>query len=134
MLRYRLGLPTPELEQALRRITDLAAGGLPDADVLLDVSIDGIRCVLVREASPSAAERLTPREAEIAGLVAAGSTDRTIATRLGISTWTVGAHIRRIFAKLGVSSRAAMVARLTNLPPQMPGPLRLDGEPGPRQG
>jgi hypothetical protein len=31
---------------------------------------------------------------------------------LNISTWTVCAHVRRIFAKLGVSSRAAMVARL----------------------
>jgi len=31
---------------------------------------------------------------------------------LEISTWTVATHLRRIFAKVGVSSRAAMIARL----------------------
>jgi DNA-binding CsgD family transcriptional regulator len=55
---------------------------------------------------------LSPRELEIARLVALGHTNRMVAYELVISLWTVSAHLRRIYAKLGVSTRAAMVAAL----------------------
>jgi hypothetical protein len=45
-------------------------------------------------------------------MVAKGYPNKTIAGILNISSWTVCTHMRRIFAKLGVASRAAMVARL----------------------
>lgn len=45
-------------------------------------------------------------------MVAKGYPNKTIAAVLEISSWTVCTHLRRIFAKLGVGSRAAMVARL----------------------
>ena len=45
-------------------------------------------------------------------MVARGYPNRTIASALDISSWTVASHLRRVFSKLGVSSRAAMVARL----------------------
>jgi DNA-binding CsgD family transcriptional regulator len=45
-------------------------------------------------------------------MVAKGYPNKTIASILDISSWTVASHIRRIFAKFGVSSRAAMVACL----------------------
>ena len=45
-------------------------------------------------------------------MVAKGYPNKTIAGFLNISTWTVGTHLRRIFAKLGVASRAAMIARI----------------------
>ena len=45
-------------------------------------------------------------------MVAKGYPNKTIASVLDISTWTVASHLRRVFSKLGVSSRAAMVARL----------------------
>jgi hypothetical protein len=35
---------------------------------------------------------------------------------LGISSWTVCTHLRRIFAKMGVGSRAAMVAHVSAAP------------------
>ncbi len=55
---------------------------------------------------------LSPRELEIVRLVAKGHVNKTIADVLDISPWTVAAHLRRIFAKLHVTSRAAMVARV----------------------
>jgi DNA-binding CsgD family transcriptional regulator len=70
----------------------------------------------VRRRTTDAQPRLSPREQQIAGMVAAGDTNGVIAHRLGISTWTVAAHLRRIFEKLGVHTRAAMVARLRDHP------------------
>jgi DNA-binding CsgD family transcriptional regulator len=55
--------------------------------------------------------QLSPREQEIVRMVAEGHPNKVIAAVLNISTWTVGTHLRRIFAKFGVGSRAAMVAR-----------------------
>jgi DNA-binding NarL/FixJ family response regulator len=45
-------------------------------------------------------------------MVAQGRPNKVIAAVLNISSWTVCTHLRRIFAKLGVSSRAAMVAKV----------------------
>ena len=82
--------------------------------IILDLEINGVRCLLIR--SPPAPQRhqviLSPREQEIVRMVAEGYPNKTIAAVLDISTWTVGTHLRRVFAKLGVGSRAAMVARL----------------------
>jgi Bacterial regulatory proteins, luxR family len=47
--------------------------------------------------------------------ISAGHTNKTVAAVLDISLWTVDTHIRRIFAKLGVRSRSAMVAQLAEL-------------------
>ncbi len=55
-----------------------------------------------------AADELTGRELEIAGLVALGLANRDIANRLFISRRTVDAHINHIFAKLGLSSRVQL--------------------------
>jgi DNA-binding CsgD family transcriptional regulator len=59
--------------------------------------------------------RLTGRELEIAVLVAQGYATKNIAYRLQISEWTVATYLRRIFAKLDVYSRAAMVYRCASL-------------------
>jgi DNA-binding CsgD family transcriptional regulator len=76
--------------------------------------VDGVRCLLVRllPKTTRAQVFLSPREQEIARMVAEGYPNKTIAAVLDISSWTVGTHLRRVFAKLGVGSRAAMVARL----------------------
>lgn len=52
---------------------------------------------------------LTSRELQIATLVAQGLQNKQVAKKLHISEWTVSTHLRRIFAKLHVDSRAAMV-------------------------
>lgn len=63
----------------------------------------------------SPAHRLTGRELEIAALVAQGHANKNIAYRLQISEWTVATYLRRIFLKLDVESRAAMVFRCAPL-------------------
>jgi DNA-binding CsgD family transcriptional regulator len=91
---------------------DLAAG--PN-DVVLDVEVDGFRCVILvapHVQTSHAHTLLSPREQEIARMVAEGYPNKTIAAVLDISSWTVSTHLRRIFAKLGVRTRAAMVARV----------------------
>ena len=52
---------------------------------------------------------LTGREVEVLSLVAAGLMNRQIAERLGVSTRTVDAHLRSIYAKLGLKSRTAAI-------------------------
>src|SRR5262245_43696950 len=53
---------------------------------------------------------LTPREVQVLQFVAAGKTNRQIAAELFLSDKTVGHHLASIYAKLGVSSRAAATA------------------------
>jgi DNA-binding CsgD family transcriptional regulator len=68
-----------------------------------------------RDEASEAASRLTGRELEIAVLVAQGCATKNIAFKLRISEWTVATYLRRIFAKLDVSSRAEMVYRCAPL-------------------
>jgi class 3 adenylate cyclase/DNA-binding CsgD family transcriptional regulator/HPt (histidine-containing phosphotransfer) domain-containing protein len=65
-----------------------------------------------REPTPvgKAAGGLTKREVEILALVASGKTNKAIASELVLSEKTVIRHVSNIFAKLGVSSRAAATA------------------------
>jgi DNA-binding NarL/FixJ family response regulator len=53
---------------------------------------------------------LTARELQVLRLIAAGSTNRAIGAELVISEKTVARHVSNIFAKLGLSSRAAATA------------------------
>jgi DNA-binding CsgD family transcriptional regulator len=120
----RLGDATPaphrttepaRLDALLAEVATLLRAGDYEADeregVLLDVTIGRVRCLIVQQ-EPALRVTLSPRERQIALMVAHGRTNQAIATSLDISVWTVSTHLRRIFAKLAVSSRAEMVARL----------------------
>jgi DNA-binding NarL/FixJ family response regulator len=91
---------------------DLPQENLSAQEVVLEVWMDEICYTLTRSyTQPSEIHiNLSPREQEIARLVAKGLPNKTIAAVLDISPWTVSTHLRRIFTKLGVSSRAEMVA------------------------
>ncbi|MEZ4732110.1 MAG: helix-turn-helix transcriptional regulator [Caldilineaceae bacterium] len=60
--------------------------------------------------TPNRQPVLSQREQEIIDLVSTGHSDKAIARELAISPHTVNTHVRRIFGKLGVSSRAEMIA------------------------
>jgi DNA-binding CsgD family transcriptional regulator len=86
-------------------------------EIVLDTEFDGDRYLLIRLPRSKQSEvNLSPREQEIVRMVAQGHPNKIIADVLNISSWTVCTHLRRIFAKLGVGSRAAMVARLLQQP------------------
>jgi DNA-binding NarL/FixJ family response regulator len=53
---------------------------------------------------------LTERESEVLAFLAMGPSNRRLAELAGVSEHTVKSHLKRIFAKLGVSNRAQAVA------------------------
>jgi len=63
----------------------------------------------VSETTTDPTEKLTQRELQIVTLVARGRCTKRIADNLRISEWTVQTHLRRMYGKLGVASRAEMV-------------------------
>lgn len=87
---------------------------------------NGKFCLIVQlEADASAdytaiAQLLTEREFEIMTLVAQGLSNKQIAKKLTISEWTVSTHLRRMFMKLQVDNRAALVYRCAALLPKHP--------------
>jgi DNA-binding CsgD family transcriptional regulator len=90
-----------EMELAAARASFQQLGATPDI-AWLDA--------LATKAPSGAPSGLTAREIEVLRLVAAGKTNRSIAAVMFISEKTVARHVSNIFAKLGVSSRAAATA------------------------
>jgi DNA-binding NarL/FixJ family response regulator len=95
----------------------------PNGAEVARFSLCGQTLVVVEDPNPDQSDseirdiiaRLTERELQIAALVAQGDATKNIAYKLRISEWTVGTHLRRIFAKLHVDNRAAMVYRCASL-------------------
>lgn len=94
-----LGMLIPHLDAALRRIESLEAD--VEEDDLSDYHVQG----------------LSDREHEIVHWVRLGKTNFEISMILGISPNTVKNHLKRIFSKLDVCSRAQAVA--TYVPPKL---------------
>jgi DNA-binding CsgD family transcriptional regulator/tetratricopeptide (TPR) repeat protein len=85
-----------------RRATELAVGVERDGDPTA--------------AGLGGADPLTRREREIAELAAAGHTSKEIAARLFLSARTVESHLLRVYAKLGVRTRAELSSVLAGSP------------------
>lgn len=120
-----LVLTTYDTDEAIVRAVEAGASGYLLKDTPPDDLIDAVRRAAAGEtvlASPVAkrlvdrmrdptATELTGRELEILREVADGNTNGAIAQRLHISQATVKTHLLHIYDKLGVSDRAAAVAR-----------------------
>ena len=100
--------------------------GVPAEDRVSPEDLDGVTALLVdakdhdedpvdardddREDPPDRlVESLTAREQEVLEHIAAGLSNRQIASALGISEHTVKFHVSALLGKLGVSSRAAAI-------------------------
>jgi len=90
--------------QAARELRAEVAGGRLDSEAAEAVLAAAGHRVPARRAWPGG---LTAREAEVLGLLARGHSNRDIAHRLVITPKTAMNHVEHIYAKLGISSRAA---------------------------
>jgi DNA-binding CsgD family transcriptional regulator len=88
---------------------DLTAEDLDGVAVLIVDAHDAVSGQPRTDASPDLVEPLTSREHDVLEQMAAGLSNRQIATALGISEHTVKFHVSAILGKLGVSSRSAAI-------------------------
>jgi len=89
---------------------DASANASQERAAALAAACQGARTPGLGTAMPVSV--LTPREREVAMLAATQASSREIATRLHLSVRTVDNHLGRIYAKLGVSSRAQLATLL----------------------
>jgi putative nucleotidyltransferase with HDIG domain len=83
---------------------EVVAGRLDGDAVAAVLQAAGVRAGSAPRAFPAG---LTGREVEVLRLLARGMSNKAIAGRLGLSPKTVGHHVGHVYAKIGVSTRAA---------------------------
>jgi DNA-binding NarL/FixJ family response regulator len=84
-----------------------------EASAQLGMPLLIVRVPIGPQPSPALAA-LTPREFEVAGLVAAGLANKEIAARLGLKLSTVKEYVHRILVKTELPSRAAVANAYVN--------------------
>lgn len=104
--------PREELIAALKQVQE---GGSPMTSYIARKVVQSFY------QAPSArvhVEGLSPRESEVLELLARGYFYKEITEALGISMSTVNTHVRRVYEKLHVHSRAQAVAKLADIAPR----------------
>jgi DNA-binding CsgD family transcriptional regulator len=91
------------LERARTLFLDLGA------PLWAERAADELRRIPIRRGAP---DELTPTEERVAALAAAGRTNKQVAKALFMSPKTVEANLGRVYAKLGIRSRAELGARM----------------------
>ena len=105
-------------DQSRQRIADMlkqaVVGELPLSPAAARVVLDQMANVTLEEPVENS---LTRREIDVLKLVAAGASTPAVADQLGISKYTVEDHLKQIYRKLNISSRAeaALAAQKLNL-------------------
>lgn len=101
-------------EDLLIALQDVHAGGSPMSSNIARKVVQSFR----REVPTlNESANLTPRELEVLQLLACGDLYKEIADHLKISIPTVNTHVRNIYEKLHVRSRAQAVAKFVNINP-----------------
>ena len=93
----------------IRAAVQAVARGEAALDPAVQHHVVAALSVPAEEAAPELPDGLTPREAEVLALIAAGLTNGEIADRLVVSGATVKTHVNHIFAKANVRDRAQAV-------------------------
>lgn len=97
--------PLPKVEEQLVEVLNGGAVMSPQVARM----VVGYFNPLLEKKENKAIDRLTHREIEIVSMLQQGATYRTVAERLFISVDTVKFHIRNIYSKLQINSRAELV-------------------------
>lgn len=90
----------------------LELGGRRDEALQRYAALDDVRDCERLRAPQTSKPSLSARQLDVARLVAAGETNRSIAAQLQISEHTVEHHVSAIFSRLGLRSRAALAAHV----------------------
>lgn len=101
------GLPGPALVRSIAAVTkgEVAIPRRLASSVVVEVA------GLAPDDRDPLLDRLTARELEVLGAIAAGRTDRQVATLLGIGVRTVETHVSNVLRKLGAANRSGAAAR-----------------------
>lgn len=99
-------------EELLTALQSIHAGGSPMTSNIARKVVQHFQAPLSQMAD---ATRLSPREREVLEMLARGRLYKDIADKLGISRGTLNTHIRRIYEKLHVRSRAEAAAKYARL-------------------
>ena len=95
-------------EEILEAIREVHRGGAPMSSQVARMVVAAFR---QPSPKPAADVQLSPRELEILRLLARGDRSKEVGDKLGIGVGTVNTHVRHIYDKLHVRSRAEAVAR-----------------------
>jgi DNA-binding NarL/FixJ family response regulator len=112
---HSLGGDSLECERAAREALGFRFDSLvrARASLSMDQAIafaTGCDAIAPRSGAEDDKSPLSPRERDVAGLIAQGLSNKGIAERLVLSPRTVDGHVERILAKLGFSSRTQVAA------------------------
>ena len=98
-------LKDEDMEDCMTAIRNIQRGGSPISPIIARQLLRQIRPIKSKTASPLAAP-LSDREYEVLNLLSRGFSNSECAEVLGISAHTIGSHVKNIYRKLEVNSRA----------------------------
>jgi DNA-binding NarL/FixJ family response regulator len=115
-----------EIRQALRRVADGQASLDPEVQLHLIEALTATNATSDPPATSVAElpDGLTPREAEVLGLIGAGLSNAEIAAQLFVSEATVKSHVNHLLPKIGARDRAQAVGYAYRHGLVPPGPVR----------